>query len=447
MTNERTHFDAIVVGTGPGGATVARELARGSQRVLVLEWGGREPVTGKFGQAFRELFTPGKSLLFSYGPMGIVRGITVGGSSIYYCGTAFAPPFEMLERHGIDIRDEIAEAHAELPTAPLAPELLGPMTTRIMESARGLGLDWNPLPKFIYQDRCSSREPMGFYCAPSYDAKWNARMWVDEAVEHGAELRTGAKIHKVLVEKSTARGVSFMSGGRTREAYAEKIVVAAGGIGSPVILRASGIRRAGNDFFYDPLIWVMGEVDGPDEAPEMPMSAGVLCADDGYMMTDLCAPKALFAVMAAQAGRPRKIGAYGRTLQIMVKAKDGLGGHLTDRGGVRKRLAPEDEAKLLHGYERAKSILTRAGAKEIYRSGYVAAHPGGTVKVGDLLDENLQSEFENLYVCDCSVIPEPWGLPPTLTLIGFGKRLARHLLGAASRSEAAGDVRTAAALR
>ncbi|MGV7223994.1 MAG: GMC oxidoreductase [Nitrospinales bacterium] len=58
----------------------------------------------------------------------------------------------------------------------------------------------------------------------------------------------------------------------------------------------------------------------------------------------------------------------------------------------------------------------------------MAAHPGGTVKVGEALDSNLQTEFDNLYVCDCSVIPEAWGLPPTLTILGLGKRLSRYLL-------------------
>jgi choline dehydrogenase-like flavoprotein len=425
---DQTPYDAIVVGTGPGGATVARQLARAGKRVLVLEWGERRPVTGGFSQTARDLFVPGKSLLWTYGPLGLVRGITVGGSSVYFCGTAFEPPYEMLERHGIDIREEIAEARAELPIAPLAPNLLGPMTTRIMESARDLGLDWQPLPKFIYQDRCPSWDPMGFYFAPSYEAKWNARMWVDEAVAHGAVLRTGARVRKVLVEGSKAVGVAFGPTGRVQEACADQIVIAAGGIGSPVILRASGLRGAGRDFFYDPLIFVMGEVAGFNWAPELAMSAGVHCVDDGYMMTDLCVPQVLHRMMAAQVGRLDRLSAHRRTLSIMVKVKDGLGGHLTDRGGVRKRLAPEDRSKLLHGFERARSILANAGARRIFKSGYMAAHPGGTVKVGDLLDENLQTDLENLYVCDCSVIPEAWGLPPALTLIGLGKRLARHLL-------------------
>ena len=34
----------------------------------------------------------------------------------------------------------------------------------------------------------------------------------------------------------------------------------------------------------------------------------------------------------------------------------------------------------------------------------------------------------NLYVCDCFVTPEPWGLPPTLTLLSLGKRLAKHIV-------------------
>jgi choline dehydrogenase-like flavoprotein len=111
----------------------------------------------------------------------------------------------------------------------------------------------------------------------------------------------------------------------------------------------------------------------------------------------------------------------------MVKAKDELGGKLTDRGGVRKKLDIKEKQKLRNGFERAKKILKNAGAKDIFKTQYLAAHPGGTVKVGDLVDSNLMTQYDNLFVCDCSVIPEAWGMPPTTTIIGLGKRLAKYL--------------------
>ena len=85
--------------------------------------------------------------------------------------------------------------------------------------------------------------------------------------------------------------------------------------------------------------------------------------------------------------------------------------------------------KLSRGYERARKILENAGAKGIFKTSYLAAHPGGTVKVGQLVDINLKTEYDHLYVCDCSVIPESWGLPPTSTIIALEKRLAKYLLG------------------
>jgi choline dehydrogenase-like flavoprotein len=419
--------DVIAVGSGPGGATVAKELACRQKNVLIVEWGDNDPLTNSFRYGVKTLLTPGKSLLLTGQLLGMVRGITTGGSTVHYYATCYPVPFEMLKSHGVDIAQEVAQARKELPVAPLKDEMMGPMARRIMESARDLGYSWQKLDKLMYQDRWKPGYPFGHYGDP-YRVKWSARMYVEDALAHGAQLINGARVKKVIIDNGGAVGVEFVRNSKPFKVFAPTVVVSAGGIGSPVILRASGIKRAGTNFFFDPLIGVrgtVGDIDVPDS--EIPMSAGVHLQDEGYMMTDMSHPAATTAFFAAGVLRFDKMFSRRNTLQIMVKARDELGGRLTDSGGVRKNLDKNEKQKLLRGYERAREVLKKAGAKNIFKTGYLAAHPGGTVKIGDLVDANLKTEYDNLYVCDCSVIPEAWGLPPTLTLIGLGKRLARHL--------------------
>lgn len=442
MKKIENNLDAIVIGSGPGGATVARELTRRKKRVLILEWGSDEPIRGSNWQTMKMAAIPGRNALLTYGGLVMVRGITMGGSSTFYYATAFDPPLEALRAHNVDIADEIREAKSELPIAPLDDTLVGPMAARIMESASSLGYNWQKMPKFIYQDRCRSdcdRCTMG---CPD-EAKWSARNYIAEAMDNGARAIFRARVKRVIIENKSAVGVVFTRGGRSFTAHAPRIIVAAGGIGSPIILRASGIEKAGYDFFYDPLLIAMGSVTDIKGGREVPMAAGVHLEEDGIIMTDLTLPGLLYRTFTAAVLRFDRLFAHARTLQIMIKARDGLGGRITDSGGLRKGLSEGDKRILRRGYNRARDILMNAGARHIYKSWYIAAHPGGTAKISEIVDSDLKTEYDNLYVCDCSVIPDGCGIPPTLTLIGLGKRLAKHLAGEEREKPVRGKGKTA----
>jgi choline dehydrogenase-like flavoprotein len=427
ITGGDVHYDVIVVGTGPGGATTAKELTARGKKVLILEWGPKPTLKGSFWQYVRFQAMPGKSLLLTEELVGLVRGIITGGSSVFYYATCFPVPFEMLKSHGLDITEEEKEARAELPIAPLKDQMMTPMATRIMESALSLGYKWNRLDKFMHQDRWRPGMQFGYYGDP-HGVKWNGANYIEEALAQGATLVNGAKVQRAIIENSIATGVEYKVRGKTRQAFADKVVVSAGGIGSPMILRKSGIDGAGRDFFFDPLISVCGKVKDLKARDEIPMSAGIHMVDEGYMMTDMALPPMLDALFSLYAGKVIRAFSPRNNLRIMVKAKDSLGGRLTDRGGVRKPLTEDDRQKLDRGYERAREILKAAGAKGIFRTTYLAAHPGGTVKIGEYLDADLKVKgIDNLHVCDCSVLPEAWGLPPTLTLVCLAKRLAKHL--------------------
>lgn len=430
-------FDVIVVGSGPGGATVARDMARAGKKVLILERGSHVRLNGSFWHYLLYQCIPFKSMLFTSQLVAMVRGLLTGGSSVFYYGTCFPVPFEMLESYGVNIRDEVEELQSEIPIAPLSDDIMGPKATLVMKSARELGFDWKKLDKFMDQDKFDpNQDSAHFYYGDPRKVKWSARMFVEEAMAYGAKLINRAKVKKVVVENGKATGVVYSRWGRKRSVVAPKIVIAAGGIGSPMVLKKSGIPEAGRDFFFDPLISVVGYIDGIETKSEIPMSAGIHFSDKGYVMTDMAVPKMIDMAFTASAFRFHRLFSQKKAVRIMVKIKDDLGGRLSRWGGIRKRLTKADKEKLNSGYENAKAILKNAGAKEVYKTWKLAAHPGGTVKIGELVDHKLETRIENLYVCDCSVIPQAWGLPPTMTILGLARKLSNHLLDRRSKPSA-----------
>ena len=129
------------------------------------------------------------------------------------------------------------------------------------------------------------------------------------------------------------------------------------------------------------------------------------------------------------------MGARGLTLRtrrligIMTKIVDEPVGRVYPDGSVSKPMTEQDWMRLREGSSIAGDILVKAGAESssIVVSKPQGAHPGGTAAVGDVVDKILQTEVDNLFVCDASVLPTSPGLPPILTIVALSKRLAKML--------------------
>jgi choline dehydrogenase-like flavoprotein len=424
-TSFQPSYDAIVAGSGPGGASVARELARRGLRVLILEQGSAAPVKGTLAQMAAIAAVPGKGAFFHSDASLLVSGITAGGSSTINFATAAPPPLPMFAAYGIDLGPALAELRAELPMAPLPDSLVGPMAARMMQAARSLKLEWRKLDKMIRASSCRTGCWRCVYGCP-FGAKWTARDFVDEACSLGAQLAGGARVVRVIVEQGRAAGVEVQAGGRLHAVKAPLVVLSGGGVGSPRILHRSGLGPRRAPFFSDPVVAVMGAVDDIDGGAEVPMAAGLALPEEGISFADLTLPRPMYQAFAAQAGRFDRLFAHRRTLSVMVKIRDEFGGGVGPRW-VNKRLLDADRRKFRQGTALARDILAAAGARHIFNTLHFAAHPGGTVPIGARVDSDLRTATPGLYVCDASVIPQPWGLPPTLTLLCLGKRLGRHL--------------------
>ncbi len=432
MATDTTRLSAktVVVGSGAGGATVARELARRGQDVLILERGAYHKPLGSYVNMFRmadRFFT-----LASVEGTQMVRLLTVGGSTIAFLGTAFAPPAWLKDRHGIDLAPYVEDIEREFKLASVPERLVGEGAKAIMKAARAEGLDWHPLPHFFHWDKCGSR-CRKLFAGSGKGAKWTAREYVEEALGAGARLKTRMRVEQVLSADGRATGVRGAGPGGPFEVAAETVVLAAGGLGTPPILQASGIPEAGQGVIIDPLILTHGVYSGKGSGRDIPMGCGTTdLQDEGIVMCDCIDPWPLY-LFGLMMGGPKAVANFRHfphTLGIMAKIRDGFAGAVNPDGTVSKPLGEKDQSLIARGAEISGRILRRAGCDpaSIVSTPPRGAHPGGTARIGDVLDADLQTRIPGLYVCDASVIPEPCGMPPVLMLMGLARRLVAEKL-------------------
>src|SRR5262245_30932508 len=114
---KKNDFDAIVVGSGTCGATIARALSKKMKRVLILERGGNAPIKENlWGIAtIANGVSVGKKLK-------TMRAITTGGTTGVYFAVAEFPPLEAFLSLGVDLSQEVQEVQKDLPLAPLPDE-------------------------------------------------------------------------------------------------------------------------------------------------------------------------------------------------------------------------------------------------------------------------------------------------------------------------------------
>jgi choline dehydrogenase-like flavoprotein len=435
----------VIVGSGPGGATVARALARAGERVVILERGRdwrKSRLYGTYPGAL--LYADRHALLFTSGGLNVIRPLMVGGATSMYCGCS-APPREWwAQRYGIDLDAHARRASEELRIAPLPPELRGTASTRIAEAAGELGMEWEPQDKFMQPGRgegfdCGARCMLGCRCG----AKWNAGEWVDDAVAAGAELRTRARVTRVRIEDGRAAGVEGKAGGSKFSLDADRVVVAAGGIGTAVLLRNSGLEEAGRGMTMDTTVMVYGHAPYRGLGDEPPMTWSRPDDELGVLYSTLIDPWLMYPLIMATKGPayPLTWSRWGRTLGIMIKLKDELSGEVDGRGRMDKGLTPGDGERLARAEEVAGRILRRAGCRpdSIFTTPLRGTHPASTARVGQLVDADLRTEVDGLYVCDASVFPEALCRPTVLTIIALGMRLAEGLLRGTGQDVAHAD--------
>jgi choline dehydrogenase-like flavoprotein len=254
-------------------------------------------------------------------------------------------------------------------------------------------------------------------------------MAIDEAVQNGAEIMTDTWVDQVIIENGKVKGLAARTPDGWITISAVCVILAAGGLGTPVILQHSGIEEAGSNLFIDTFVNVYGVTKGLSLAhePQMAMVNLQFHHTEGFLLSPFV--NLVRQIRFLETGVKGSLLSNNNMLGIMVKTRDDGAGKVFPDGKVSKPVTPDDRQRLNRGSQMAEEILVKAGAdpRSILVSGPEGAHPGGTAAIGTVVDENLQTRVDGLFVCDASVLPSAPGLPPIITIIALAKRLAKRL--------------------
>lgn len=418
----------IVVGSGAGGATAAKEL-QGKFAVTVLEAGKAfKPFSlnlsllekfKKTGMFFDEraiqLLYPTMKIRKTKDKMVLVNGLTLGGTTTISAGNALRMDQD-LQKIGIDLSSEFDELYQEIPITTEHQEKWRQTTRRMFAICHELGLNPLPAPKMGDYQKCISCGRCVFGCPNG--VKWDSRQFLNEALSSGAQVITDCKAEKIVIDKGTARGVQAKRNGRSTFYPADLVILAAGGLSTPVILQNSGLE-CDSTLFVDPVLCVTAEWKNCKQ--NMELSMPFVVQKEHFILSPY------FDYLSFFFNKDWKYPAAD-TLGLMVKLADANCGSITE-AGIKKSLTVVDKERLQEGMEICQEVLCRLGVRkhDIFLGTINAGHPGGMLPLSPQEAANLHHSRlpANLYVADSTLFPASLGNPPILTIMAMAKRVSK----------------------
>ena len=396
----------IIVGGGTGGLSVARELSKNPNvTITIIEKGPLSEV--KDAYKYYDVWDKNE--------MELIKTDLVGGSSLVIAGNFVPTLVEELKEYDIDITPQLEQLKTEIGIQTMPKSHEGKINKLLKDAAAELGLDMQDMPKGINPNKCTQCGKCAWGCPNG--AKWSSIEDLKIAQENGVNLITNEGVTGLIIEENKIKGVKTNKGNTF---MADMVVLAAGGMITPKLLRTAGIK-AGETFSVDPFITVGGYLKGANQDHEIQMNKFIKLPH-----IVIASHTSQFLLPKIQETHPDATS--DDIISFMIKVPDNLKGHVY-MNEVVKGINFDDASLLARGAAIAGSILVKAGADiESLSSTHVrGAHLIASARIGEIVDSNLETEIENLYVGDGSVLPEAPGLPPIYTILALSRRLGQYL--------------------
>ena len=306
--SQRDEADAVVIGTGAGGAPLLARLAAAGLRVVALEAGknwnpARDFATDEKSQS--KLFWNDERLSAGDDPVAFGSnnsGIGVGGSTLHY--TAYTP---RVQPDDLRLHSEFGVSHDwplsyedlepyydELETFlgisgpspypwgpprksnyPLAPLPLNGAAQLMQRGCETLGIATSPAANAALSGRyfqqgigwraaCTNRGFCQAGCSTGAKASMDVT-YLPFALSHGAEIRAESFVTKIEAQNGKITGVVYVQGGKEERQKCKNLFLCGGAIESPRLLLmnelANSSGQVGRNFMAHTGIQLWGTFD------------------------------------------------------------------------------------------------------------------------------------------------------------------------------------------
>lgn len=490
LTNdEELEVDVVIVGTGAGGAPLARALSAAGHAVVMIEEGAyftRADFHGRPIERQGKLYRDnGLTATFGNTVIPLPMGKTVGGSTTVNSGTCYRTPTDVMRRwqmeHGLHelgpgaLDPYFEKVESAIEVQPASAAQLGGVARVIARGCDALGYAHTALSRNAVG--CDAQAVCCFGCPT--DAKRSTNVtYVPQALQRGAILYSNARVERVLIEGGRAVGV--VAKGRGENGHRKKITVraravalACGTVHTPALLLSQGIANSSDQVGRNLTIHPCGyawaafdeDIRGFEEIPQG--YAVEEFADQGVRFEGGFLPLAFAGATYGHVGkrwtefieRYDRMACFGFMLSELSRGRIVMSGK---KPQMTYWLNDEDVKRMVRAHAILARIYLAAGAKRVYpaitsvdeieseedvrtleregpakvRAHHVdlsAYHPLGTCRMGSdasravIGPTNESFDVAGLFVVDGSAIPGPLGVNPQVTIMAVSERAAQFV--------------------
>ena len=489
-TQENEVADVCVIGSGAGGAVVAKELAETGLSVIILE-AGENHDSSTFGtyepEMLRRLFWDSGLRRTRDGGIVISQGRGVGGSTVHNLCYAVRPPQALLHRWGVpEIWSHFEQVEQTLGVTQMQETDVNRLNAVIRRGCEVM--KWRGGLQRHNRGACPTCGARCLFGCPASKSiqteptrtgkQSMAVTYIPMALAAGARLYSNCMAEKIHVKKGKTVGVSALLPSGRLHVQSKVVVLAAGAVNSPQLWLKSRLpnanRRVGTNLHLHPAIFVGGifneTVDGHLGIPQSYYIDEFLdlkrAPDSGYLLMPAFGSQMIVAASLPGFGRSHRelMERYRHIAALLVLLHDKTRGRVSiNHNGapsISYRLQRSDRQVFVEGAINAARLLFAAGATEIVmpytqhlrikteadleiirQRGIVpndimlaSSHPQGTLQMGEDRHKSVvklsgeSHAVKGLFVADASLFPTSVGVPPTLTIAALATYIAGQII-------------------